>query len=269
MNSIINKLRNLFKARPVLNEEDKSFQHECFKWLLRNIGGDEFYKNTHLVLPTKEYFPSVVASEEEAVVETFNKVKSYAGMESWNCKLEAQDEDPSVLVAPTVALQGVESSPLGTFNVGPGDEVTISYNPVLIGNPTSLVATFAHELAHYLTATIEEDPPGGWDNWEFATDICSVFLGFGIFAANSAVSFRQYTDIDSQGWHFSRSGYLTEAEYSYALGLFMELKECDIQLAYPYCDPNIKVFLKKSIREIRDSNIVSELLKIEYIDRNS
>ena len=72
-----------------------------------------------------------------------------------------------------------------------------------------MVATFAHELSHYLTATAPEPPPGGWDNWEFATDICASFLGFGIFVANSAFSFNQYTEVDSQGWQSSRGGYLT------------------------------------------------------------
>ncbi|MDX6851136.1 hypothetical protein SCD92_17290, partial [Gilvimarinus sp. SDUM040013] len=56
-------------------------------------------------------------------------------------------------------------------------------------SPTQLVATFAHELSHYLTCTANEPPPGGWDNWEFATDIAATFLGFGVFMANSSFNF--------------------------------------------------------------------------------
>lgn len=175
----------IFKKKPVLSQDDILFQVETYKWLMKYFGGNDFYNNTLLILPTSEFFPSKVSSEKEAAFETFSQVKKYAGMENWDCNLTEQDEDPNPIVGSTLLVQGTESSPLGTFSVKE-ETVQITYNPSLLKQPTQLVATFAHELAHYLTATSKEEPPGGWENWEFATDLTAVFLGFGIFMCRNS-----------------------------------------------------------------------------------
>ena len=76
----------------------------------------------------------------------------------------------------------------------PDREVEITYSPAALRDPSGFIATMAHELSHYLMATIPLEPPGGPEAKEPATDICSIFLGFGVFAANSAFSFRQFDD---------------------------------------------------------------------------
>lgn len=190
---------NFFKSKPLLSTSDIEFQVATFKWLLKNFGGDDFYKTTELVLPTKEFFPSKVDSPEGIAKETFEAVKKHAGLENWVCRLEVQEEDVNPVVAPTLAVQNVPTNPNGTFQATEKHEVIITYNPTLASQPIQLVATFAHELAHYLTATSKEEPPGGWENWEFATDIAATFLGFGVFMSNSAFSFTQFSNNDSQG----------------------------------------------------------------------
>ncbi len=255
---------NLFKSKSLLSQSDIEFQVATFKWLLKNFGGDDFYKTTKLVLPTKEYFPSKVDTPEGAVSETFEAVKKHAGLENWICKLEAQEEDANPIVAPTLAIQNAPTSPHGTFQATEENEVVITYNPALAGQPIQLVATLAHELAHYLTATSQEEPPGGWENWEFATDIAATFMGFGLFMANSAFNFSQYTDTDSQGWKTSRSGYLTESEHIYALALFLKLKGLPDDTAYQYLKPHLKKHIKKAIKEINKSNLIDELKAVEF-----
>ncbi len=256
---------NPFGRRSVLSEEDLQFQIESYRWLLTHFGGDDFYKKAVLVLPTKEFFPAVVNSKDEAVRATFEQVKKYAGMSEWPCKLEAQEEDPTLVVAPTVVLQNVESNPLGTFSANEKNEVVITYNPKLSSDPTQMVATFAHELSHYLTGSSPEPPPGGWDNWEFATDICAAFLGFGIFTANAAFNFQQYTNVDSHGWQTSGGGYLSEAEHSYALAIFLKLKGISCDSAFPFCDQSVRRFLKKACSELDESQYIHELRGVEYV----
>ncbi len=255
---------NFFKSRNLLTKEDQDFQHACYAWLLKYFGGDHFYKEAQLVLPTKDFFPAQVDSPEAAAAATFAQVKKFAGMAEWPCSLVAQEEDPDFVVAPTLVVQNVENNPSGTFSTNENNEVTITYNPGLTANPSQMVATFAHELSHYLTATAPEPPPGGWDNWEFATDICASFLGFGIFVANSAFSFGQYTSVDSQGWRSSRGGYLSEAEHSYSLALFLLLKEIPFARALEHCDANIKSNLKRAQKELEGNAIIDELRSVEY-----
>ncbi len=256
---------NPFKKKSLLSEENESFQIETFKWLLRNFGGKSFLQHAQLILPTEEFFPVEANKETEKVARhIFKLIKKYSGLGDWPCILEAQETDANHRIADTVVLQNMEHNPLGTFSSNELNEVIITYNPKLTSSPTQMVATLSHELSHYLTSTAKEPPPGGWDNWEFATDITATFLGFGIFQANSAFSFQQYTEIGTQGWQASRNGYLSEAEHSYALALFLKLKGIPIEKALPFCDTNIKSYLKKAFKEIEKTDIIEMLQKVKY-----
>lgn len=257
-----------FRKKPLLTEEDRLFQVECFKWLLTHFGGDDFYKKAQLVLPTRDYFPSIVDSEASAAQSTLKQVMKYAGMEEWPVTLQAQEEDPDQRVAPTLTVQNVEQSPLGTFSMNEKNEATITYNPKITADPTQMVATFAHELAHYLTGTAPEPPPGGWENWEFATDIGATFLGFGIFQANAAFNFRQHASMDAIGWQASGGGYLTEVEHSYALAIFLRLKGVEPEMAFSHCDANVKGYLKRALDELDCSNAIMELKEVAYVPRS-
>lgn len=255
----------IFKSKPILSAEDTEFQVATFKWLLKSFGGKDFYEDTKLVLPTRDYFPSKVENEIEAAFTTFNAVKKYAGMGEWPCRLEAQEDDVDTQVAPTLTVQNAPQNPLGTFEAENNNEIVITYNPELVNNPTQLVATYAHELAHYLTATSPEEPPGGWENWEFATDIASTFLGFGIFMANSAFNFQQFAYVDSQGWQYNRSGYLSESEHIFALAIFMGLQGISIEAALPHLKPSLKKLLRRAVNQLSSSGLINELLAVEYV----
>ncbi len=255
---------NLFRAKPILSDQDTEFQVATYKWLLKNFGGSDFYEATQLILPTEKFFPSKVETTDEAAIETFNTVKKYAGLQDWPCQLVAQEENIEARVAPTVTIENAPMNPLGTFQVVDSNEITITYNPAIVSNPTQLVATYAHELAHYLTGSGWAEPPGGWDNWEFATDIAATFLGFGVFMANSAFNFQQFTDVDSQGWKYNRSGYLSETEHIFALAVFLKLKRLPMSLALPYLKPNLKKLLKKAAKQISKTTLIEELWDIKY-----
>lgn len=258
---------NLFSNRSLLSEENEFFQVETFRWLLTHFGGAHFYDGAQLILPTEEFFPSRVSSSEQAALHTFEQVKIYAGLENWPCKLEIQEQDPNIVVGETLVVQNAGPNPHGTFRINDKDEAIITYNPKLISSPVQMVATFAHELAHFLTSTAPEPPPGGWDNWEFATDIAGTFLGFGVFLANSVFNFRQYSSAGIAGWQTSGGGYLSEAEHSYALAIFLLLKDISPTKAYPYCDGNIKALLKRAIKELESKSHIDHLRNVEFVSR--
>lgn len=257
---------NPFRKQPLLSEENEAFQIETYKWLLKNFGGADFYDDAKLILPTEEFFPVEKVNVDKATQQIFDLVKKYSGLEDWPCTLRAQDEDPNLKVSTFITLNTTKNNPHGTFSIDKSNEVTITYNPNLTSDPTQMVATFAHELSHYLTSTSTESPPGGWNNWEFVTDITATFLGFGIFQANSVLNIQQFSDFESQGWRSSGGGYLSEAEHSFALALFLRLKNIPPSNAYPHCDVNIKAYLKKALIEIDKNSYVEELRKVEYAE---
>lgn len=254
----------LFKSKPLLSEADLTFQVATYAWLLKHFGGDDFYKTTQLVLPTSSFFPEQVSEPKQAALATFESVKQHAGMATWQCQLVAQDDDINPVVSPTMVVQNAPVQPNGTFQATEDNNVVITYKPSLIGQPIQLVATLAHELSHYLTATAQEPPPGGWENWEFATDITATFLGFGIFMANSAFNFRQYSNAESQGWQSNTSGYLSEQEHIYALAIFLKLKQLPISHALVHLKPHFRKFLKKADKELDKSGYIAELSEVVY-----
>lgn len=260
---------NPFRKKPLLSEENELFQVETYRWLLTHFGGTHFYDGIQLILPTAAFFPTEVNSAETAARHTFEQVKYYAGLEEWPCILEIQEKDPNLVVGETLIVQDAEHNPHGTFSINEDDVAVITYNPLLISNPMQMVATFAHELAHYLTSTAPEPPPGGWDNWEFATDIATSFLGFGIFTANSVFNFQQYSGGGTIGWRTSGGGYLSEAESSYSLALFLLLKGIAPDVAFAHCDTNIKSLLKRALKEIEYKPYIDDLRKVKYIVQNA
>lgn len=90
---------SFFKRKPVLSDEDVTFQRETYKWLLKYFGGKDFYTHTQLVLPTDAFFPSHIASPDEAVTTTFLQVRQHAGMGVWPCALVPQEADDDTMLA--------------------------------------------------------------------------------------------------------------------------------------------------------------------------
>lgn len=257
------KVFSFFRRKPVLEKKISDWLWETFAWTLRNFGSDVFYARTRLITPTTRYFPDKADSAESLVESTFVRVREYAGMENWPCRLQAQESDPNPVVAPAIVLKGAPSGPAGTFSLrGETREAVITYNPNLIKRPESLIATFAHELAHYLGVMAKAEPPGGKEYREHATDLTAVYLGFGIFMANSAFTFEQYSSAGSHGWSSSQLGYLSEDQLAYALAIFCVLKDIASGEVIPYLDNNLRAVYKRAETEVRESARLGALKSI-------
>ena len=90
---------------------------------------------------------------------------------------------------------------------------------------------------------------GGPEFEEYAVDLATAFLGFGIFGANTAFQFQQFSDIGSgsQGWSSSRVGYLTETEWAFALAVFLSLRGEPKEVADKWLKPGPAKLLAKSM----------------------
>ena len=267
-------LTKWFSRKPLLDEDSATWILECFAWAIRNTERTEFFEHTELITPSSRHFPDRLETTPDLAAALFTRVRDYAGMSEWECALVAQDPDPELHIAPTVILRGIENSPAGTFSVqddGGTQRVEITYNPDLLKAPERLIATLAHELAHYLGATIEEPPPGGEEYHEHATDILSVVLGFGIFQLNSTQAFSGYSDPGSgmHGWSMSRLGYLSPKESAFALGIFCTAKGIAARDAERYLSDPQRGFFRHAMgdlakREPTVANLLQENFSGEY-----
>ena len=124
----------------------------------------------------------------------------------------------------------------------------ITYDPRLVNDPWAFVATLAHELSHYYLDNYRAMPPGGPYKMEPTTDLGAVYLGFGLFAANTAFRFTQHQDFQSQGWQYQRLGYLKEREWVFALAIFLGLREIGVAAVVEYLKPHMQRQLKRTLR---------------------
>ena len=248
---------NLFKPKPILSKNALDFEIASFRWLLKHFNLLEFYNVNRLILPNEKFFPINMGDSDEVAKETFEYVKNYAGMSKWSCVLEEQEADIDPFVSNNVMVKNLDNNPLGTFVQDHNYQAIITYNPSIVDKPMNLIATFAHELSHYRIRDTGATPPGGWENEEQLTDITATFLGFGIFMANSTFN----TSTNADWWQANYSGYLSETEHIYALGIFMELKKIPFKEASESLKSHLRKLLKKVIKEIRRDKILERIFQ--------
>jgi hypothetical protein len=213
----------LFRKGTLLDAELTEWQFSCFEWLLQHTGGTEAFRQRRMILPTPQFFPHDGSRGHAFADMIFQRIKTHAGMANWPCELQCQEGDPDPKVSQYAYVKGAPSSPSGTFRTRTDGSALITYNPERLRDPMSLVATFAHELAHYRTAVFPEPPPGGWEIWEPATDLAAVFMGFGIFLANSRFHFSHFDNGKTSGWQWRQQGYLSEVEVLHMHAIFSVL----------------------------------------------
>lgn len=236
---------SLFKPKAPIDEDEFDWLIACFAWLHRVLddGDAARFEEMELIQHSDRFFPSSQNTDHALAVHIFEQTKRLCGMAGWPCKLVEGERQRETRVQSGVAIKHESSPPLGLFVVH-GDGVEIAYDPGLLESPSQLVATFAHELAHYLMHD-RGDPPGGPDLMEHATDCAAVYLGFGIFNTNAAINFRQFASFDEIGWERRTAGYLSELALLTATALFVHLTKANSEVA----ESALKQHLRKPFRK--------------------
>lgn len=250
-----------FNRKAIVDADTAAWHVENFAWMIRQFGGAPRLETTKLVLPASGYFISDGEQGHAFALRIFDQVKAYCGMADWEVDLVA-DDNPFADRAPlSLAMVAPQKHALGTFGVA-GNRVVISYVPALLKRPDHLIATLAHELAHYLLATSREAPPCEKDEKEFLTDLVAVYLGFGVFLANSRFRFEALQDGPIQGWRIGRSGYLPEADLIFALALFLQAKALKPDPALHCLKPHLAAMLRRTMRDLSDRETMLEPIRV-------
>ena len=216
----------LFGKARFLDADVEDWVLETWAWLMTHLGGMQRLTAAPLVVPSHAFFPPTEAEGHDRAVYIFGLIQTLMGLSNWPCDLEAY-ERPSgrQRVGQYAAIQHGGSAH-GTFRIE-DNRVIITYAADLVEQPRKLIATLAHELSHYLLATVHAPIPGGNDLNELATELTVAYCGFGVFGANAAFTFEQHQDTFGQGWSSSRSGYFSERTWAFAIALFCALKGLD------------------------------------------
>ncbi len=239
-----------FKKKAFLDNGVAEWHVNNMCWLIKNLYHTPMFQETRLVLPSAGYFKSEKEGHEFAV-DILDQVKTYAGMQEWQITLEGDKQAYEQSKYELIQMPS-EKMPLGMFINNHANGALIIYNPGILKDPVSLVATMAHELSHYLIHAIHDDLPCDDDEEEFLTDQVACFLGFGVFMANNVFHFDQWRDDATgvQGWKSQRRGYLPEADLVFNLALFLEMKNIAPDEAAACLKPHLAKQLKAAIADM-------------------
>jgi hypothetical protein len=242
---------------------------DVFAWLLEETGGyHAFRARAKLVLPTDEFFPvSANLERHDLALALFTAAREHAGLAGRPCKLIPHEEGPAIrdLLGDVPYGESSNERAAGAFHGAAATEGLISYAPSGLRDPEAFVATMAHELGHYIIHSFSGPAPGGEEAREPATDICAIFLGFGVFTANAAFRFEQHQTAFTQGWSYRRLGYLGERPLSYSLAIFLALRGLDVRAVAGKLRDNPYGYVKTALKHLAKER-GEELARLQAIN---
>lgn len=234
-----------FSPKRSVDDETKEWLEECFGWLIEEFG-EEVVRETLVVLPTEEFFPDKFDGDEPSLRVMFDTVCEYMETDPRRFRLCFYENEVDKLRLKLPFHEGSGKGAAGFYSE--------SFNRYVIGlqignniSPENLIATMAHEIAHGRLIG-ERRIDGADENHEYLADLLTVIFGMGIFNANSAFNFEQFTSSSVQGWQASRQGYLTEEMFGYALAMFAYVRGETSPGWSKYLKTNVKHFFANSLK---------------------
>lgn len=200
----------------------KSWIETRLRWLQMQFGSDRL--EVPILKPTLKIFPQTWNGSIGECRELLDVLCEYMEVprESIELSLAPGAKDPL-----RHHLPNYESSHSGAAGAYHGRTVAGKFRISVSGDelrrPASLVATICHELGHVLllgSGRVSRDE----DDHEPMTDLLTVYFGAGIFTANAAFEFTQWTSVESQGWQTRTHGYMNEPQLGYALACYAFLR---------------------------------------------
>ena len=261
-------LFGLFKPKNPLPPYEWEWLLASLKWLEQEFPKDGGQSGVGpIVLPTHHNFPESQSKGEAYAEELFATVKALADMTDWPTVLSPQySVKPTEIINPAVLGAHGWNDAAGTFSLTTDQDgqtvAQITYNVEQLSNSESFVATMAHELAHYLICYAKTCPPGGWDASELTTDVAAVWMGFGVFQANSAKTFEG----TAEGWQAQTQGYLGETMLVTALAVCLAISGQDSTKVVPYLKPHLGKLLKKAVLYLSEHDFRAEMAEIDLAE---
>jgi hypothetical protein len=245
-----------FSPKLPITDEDRQWVDEGFERLDTMLGRRRILEAT-VVLPSAEHFPDPYDATPVAAERLFCRVCAFMKVDRSQIEFEIfpdETEELREILPSWHSTQGKSAAGLyvhptkeGSSKEGGnvGSRMVVALKSTLLKDPLSLVAASAHELGHVILlggGLIERDTP----DHEPMTDLLTVYLGFGIFTANSAARFKQFQEERRIGWSMQKLGYLPEEVYGYALAKFAAVRGEDKGEWTKHLSTNVRAYFKSS-----------------------
>ena len=252
------------KPRNPLSEDEWDWMLATLKWLETEFPDRQA---VDIALPTADQFPVASRDPTERATELFQHVRTKCGLDDIGINLVAVEgqSGPPVPVSPAIASQKW-SGAAGTFQLDAegtgGNMPTITYAAESVDDPITLIATFAHELAHLQLAFSPSCPPGGEDCEEEATDFAAVWMGFGLFLSESAFVY----SADNTQWGYRAQGYLNRMQLLTAMAIVAARSGQSLEPVYAAMSKHLASDLRKIDKFVATRDLDAELNAIDLFD---
>jgi hypothetical protein len=232
-------------AQCPVEPEVKDWMERRMLWLAQQFGWDRL-RSVKVILPTPEFFPDPYHGSAEDATVILDRVCGYMGVDPQSIELALyEDRNP---VHDEHGRQGTA----GLYEGGQ-DHYRVWVEVGNLDDPLALVATMAHELGHvHLLGRgrlTHEDK-----DHERVTDLLTVFLGMGVFSANSVIRENYWTSGGWSGWNIGRQGYLTMPMFGYALSLFAWARQEDHPAWAKELRPDVRSPFDQGLRFLQQTN---------------
>ena len=237
-----------FSPKLPVDNEERLWVDEGFARLEKMLGRSRLL-DARVILPNPEYFPTHTTGARPQRKYFSGDVRLHAGGSATS---KARDLSRRNRGTPRDFPLAYRNRPhaAGVYirdgaTQGDGDWAVIALRSTLLKEPFALVATIAHELGHVILlggGHMDRNMP----DHEPMTDLLTVFLGLGIFSANSAARFKQYSEAGWHGWSMQRLGYLPQEVYGYALARLAAERGERKPEWIRHLSTNVRVYFKRS-----------------------
>lgn len=210
-----------------------------WNWLTEQFG-PERVRAAHVILPMPEFFPDAYSGTPDCARVMLDRVCGYMGIAPDVVDVSFyQDCNPVYDEKGRRGTAGWYREEGGRFRIW------LEIRD--LDDPLALVATIAHELGHIHLLGHGRVSPGTEDH-EPLTDLLTVYLGLGIFAANSVIREHFWHAGTVAGWSMRRWGYLSIPMFGYALARFARARDEDTPLWTKHLSPGVRSEFDKARR---------------------
>jgi hypothetical protein len=244
-----------FSPKLPISEEERRWVDDGFRRLEKVLGRSRLLRAQ--ILPNAEHFPDPYDKTPGAAERLFNRMCTYMQVDRRRVELEIFPDETEELRDLLPYWSGGSSGCAGLythdtmaeFNEKRGEKdhrhMLVALRSTLLKDPLLLVATVAHELGHVILLGGGLIDPATPDH-EPLTDLLTVFLGLGIFNANSAARFEQHQEAGRYGWSMQHLGYLPQEVYGYALAAFAAERGETKPAWARHLSTNVRAYYKRS-----------------------
>ena len=218
----------------------KRWTEDRMGWLLGQFGRERLLQS-RIVVPDRQFFPEHYDGTEEAARGLFNRTCDFMGIKPSRVELIFHQPTHRPGLARNIERSRLDWA--GQFQLGLGRNI-VRVDVRLLPLPESLLATFAHELAHHMlmgSGRINADDP----DHELVTDLTTTFFGMGVFNANDSLI--NHFRIDRRGNEITSLGYLHPSSWGYALALCAWLRNEEKPAWADWLRPAIRKTFRRSL----------------------